>query len=167
MFVRPHLDYRDILYDQTFNNFFHERLESIQYNAALAITSAIRSSLREKPGFQCLQQPSWYKKHCLFFKVIKTQSPKNLFDLIPTARQAYMIRHRNSVPRFNVKNDYFKNSFFPSTLIECNKLDSNIRNSESLVLFKKSILAFIRAFVNSTFQCYNPKGLKLITTLQL
>ena len=41
-FIRPHLDYGDILYDQAFNNSFHERLESIQYNAALAITGAIR-----------------------------------------------------------------------------------------------------------------------------
>ena len=47
-FIRPHLDYGDILYDQMFNNSFHEKLESIQYNAALAITGAIRGSSREK-----------------------------------------------------------------------------------------------------------------------
>ena len=35
-FIRPHLDYRTILYDQAFNTSFHEKLESIQYNAALA-----------------------------------------------------------------------------------------------------------------------------------
>ena len=28
-FVRPHLVYRDILYDQAFNSFFHDRLESV------------------------------------------------------------------------------------------------------------------------------------------
>ena len=50
------------------------------------------------------------------------------------------------VPLFNVKHDYFKNSFFPSTVIEWNKLDSNIRNPENLALFKKHILAFIRPF---------------------
>ena len=33
-FARLHLDYGDILYDQTFNNSFHDRLESIQYNAS-------------------------------------------------------------------------------------------------------------------------------------
>ena len=121
-FVRPHLDYGDILYDQTFNNSFHERLESIQYNAALAITGARRGSSREKLyqelGFESLQQRRWYRKLCLFFKIIKNQSPKYLFELIPTARQAYMTRHKNSVPLFNVKHDYFKNSFFPSAVIE-------------------------------------------------
>ena len=69
-FIRPHFDYGDILYDQTFNNSFHERLESIQYNAALAITDAIRGSYREKLyqelGFESLQQRRWYRKLCLF-----------------------------------------------------------------------------------------------------
>ena len=74
-FIRPHLDYGDILYDQTFNNSFHERLELIQYNAALAITCAIRGSSREKRyqelGFESLQQRLWYRKLCLFYKIIK------------------------------------------------------------------------------------------------
>ena len=47
-FVRPHLDYGDVIYDQHYNNSFHQKLESIQYNAALAITGAIRGSSREK-----------------------------------------------------------------------------------------------------------------------
>ena len=29
-FIRPHLDYGDVLYDQAFNNSFHEKMESIQ-----------------------------------------------------------------------------------------------------------------------------------------
>ena len=47
-FVRPRPDYGDILYDQTFDNFFHERLESIQYNSALAITN-----VEAKKHLQC------------------------------------------------------------------------------------------------------------------
>ena len=46
--VRPHLDYGDILYDQAFNNSFHDRLESNQYNVCLALTGAIRGTSREK-----------------------------------------------------------------------------------------------------------------------
>ena len=41
-FIRPYLGFGDILYDQIFNNYFHEKFESIQYNATLAITGAIR-----------------------------------------------------------------------------------------------------------------------------
>ena len=69
LFIGPDPDYRDILYDQTFNS-FHERLELIQfkaalaikgqYNVGLAITGAIRGSAREKIyqelRFESLQQ---------------------------------------------------------------------------------------------------------------
>ena len=48
LFARPHLDYGDIIYDQTFNESFHQRIESIQYNAAIAITGAIRGTSSEK-----------------------------------------------------------------------------------------------------------------------
>ena len=47
-FIRPYLDYGDIIYEQAFNSSFHGRLESIQYNARLAITGAIRGTSREK-----------------------------------------------------------------------------------------------------------------------
>ena len=48
LFIRPHLDYEDILYDHTYNNSFHEKHEPIQYNAALATTGTIRASSREE-----------------------------------------------------------------------------------------------------------------------
>ena len=46
-FIRPHLDYGDIIYDQSYNTFFHQRVKSLQYNAALAITGATRSTSKE------------------------------------------------------------------------------------------------------------------------
>ena len=46
-FVRPHLDYGDILYDQAFNFSFLQKLEFIQYRACLVITGAIRGTSRE------------------------------------------------------------------------------------------------------------------------
>ena len=47
-FIRPHLEYGDIIYDQTYNKSFYQKMESIQYNAALAITGAIRGTSKEK-----------------------------------------------------------------------------------------------------------------------
>ena len=44
LFVRPHLDYGDIMYDQPQNESFCNKLERVQYNAALAITKAIRGT---------------------------------------------------------------------------------------------------------------------------
>ena len=47
-FVRPHLDYGDVIYDQSYNNTFHQKMESIRYNAAMATTGPIRGSSKEK-----------------------------------------------------------------------------------------------------------------------
>ena len=45
-FIRPLLDYGDIIYDRAYNTSFHQNIESIQYNAALAITGAVRRTSR-------------------------------------------------------------------------------------------------------------------------
>ena len=92
-FIRPHLDYGDVLYDQAFNNSFHAKMESIQYNACLAITGAIRGTSREKAyqelGLESLQLCRWYRKLCLFYKVFKNEHPKYLFHLIPVRCASY------------------------------------------------------------------------------
>ena len=86
-FIRPHLDYGDIIYDRAYNTSFHQNIESVQYNVALAITGAVRGTSREKlyqeGGFESLQQEHWYRKLCCLFKTIKNQSPSYLFQLAP------------------------------------------------------------------------------------
>ena len=47
-FLRPHLDYGDVIYDQAYNISFHQKQGSIQYNPTLAIIGAIRGTSREK-----------------------------------------------------------------------------------------------------------------------
>ena len=79
-FVRPYLDYGDILYDQAYNMSFHHKLESIQYNACLAITGAIRGTSKEKLyqelGLESLQLRRWYRKLGMFYKIYKNKSPQ-------------------------------------------------------------------------------------------
>ena len=41
-FVRPHLGYGDIIYDQQNKKNLNHKIERIQYNATLAITGAIK-----------------------------------------------------------------------------------------------------------------------------
>ena len=47
-FLRPHLDYGDKIYDEAYNKTFHQKLESVQCNACLALSGAIRVPSREK-----------------------------------------------------------------------------------------------------------------------
>ena len=95
---------------------FQQKIESIQYNAALAITSAISDSSREKLyqelGLETLHQRRLY-----------TESPKYLYSIIPTHNMSYRTRQCNKIPAINVNHDFFMNTFFPSTIIEWNKLD--------------------------------------------
>ena len=48
VFIRPHLDYGNVVYDQAFNNSFQAKMDSIQYNICLAITGIIQGTSREK-----------------------------------------------------------------------------------------------------------------------
>ena len=43
-FIRTHLDYADVIYDQSNLFSLANKIESVQYNAALAITDAIRGN---------------------------------------------------------------------------------------------------------------------------
>ena len=45
-FVRPHLDYGDVLYHQPNNENMNNKPESVQYSAALSITGAIKGTSR-------------------------------------------------------------------------------------------------------------------------
>ena len=68
-FIRPHLDYGDIIYDQAFNASFHQKLDSTQYNAAFATTGAIRGTSKEKLydelDLETLEKT--IRKPCFFF----------------------------------------------------------------------------------------------------
>ena len=115
-FVCPHLDYGDILYDQADHTLFHQKLESLQCSACLAITKAIRGSSREKLyqelGFESLQQRCWYRKLCSFYKVFKSESPCYLFNIIAIRNSFYITRNHANIPLFITNHNFFKKFFF-------------------------------------------------------
>ena len=141
----------------------------MQYNAAVAIAGAIRGTSKEKLfeelGLESLQHRWWHRKLCYFYKILKDQSPKYVFNIIPKLRNA--TRNANNIPHFKVKHSFFKNIFFPSVILEWNKLDPEIQNAPSLNIFKNNILKFIRSTANKIFGCHNLKGIKYLTRLRL
>ena len=44
LFIRPHLDCGDVVYDQPSNDVFSNKHKTVQYNAALAIAGAIKGT---------------------------------------------------------------------------------------------------------------------------
>ena len=67
-FVRTHIDYGDIIYDQPNNEQFCNMIERVQYNAALAITGAIKGTSEQKKyselGFESLLFRRWFPRLC-------------------------------------------------------------------------------------------------------
>ena len=63
-FVRPNLDYGDIIFDKPNNESFKSRIESIQYKACVAITGAIQGTSRErlyrKLGLKSFSDRCWF-----------------------------------------------------------------------------------------------------------
>ena len=124
-----------------------------------------REKLYEELGLESLQLRHWFRKLSCFYKLFNSKNPY-LFKLIPSRIASYAIRNMDNIPFFKT-HSFLKNSFFPSTVIEWNDLDHNIRNSSSFNIFRRSILKFIRPSANSFFNCHNPKGIKFITRLRL
>ena len=56
--------------------------------------------------------------------------------------------------------------FFPSTIIEWNSLDPNLRKSENFSVFKRNILKFIRPSPNSVYSYHNRREICLVTRLR-
>ena len=86
-FMSPHLDYGDVIYDQRNLSSLTNKIESVQYNAALAITGAIRGTSKEKLyqelGFESLKDRRWLRRLCHQYKIVSAKQPAYLYDLIP------------------------------------------------------------------------------------
>ena len=91
-FIRRLLDYADVIYDQPSNASFSKKIESVQYNAALAITGTIKGSSREKLyqelRLEYLYRRRWARILCLLYKVFSTGQPSYIFDLLLSMRSS-------------------------------------------------------------------------------
>ena len=171
-FFRPHLDYGDIIYDNPGNASFTRKLESIQYNAALAITGCIRGTSREKLyselGIESLADRRFSRRLCSFYKIVNGQAPQYLQTFIPTRRIASVsLRFRPAICPLYARTERYRNSFFPYCISKWNELDCHIRNLPSIASFKRAILKFIRPSPSPTFKVINHKGLILLTRLRV
>ena len=122
LYVRPHLDYGDVIYHipQKVNDFSREvtlhrlmeRLESIQYSAGLAITGAwkgtSRSKIYQELGWESLNDRRWCRRLVLFFKFINNLTPEYTRHPIPSfCCSNYALRNQAVIGRINVRTEHF------------------------------------------------------------
>ena len=112
LYVRPHLDYGDVIYhippkvcefSQTviLPNLM-EKLESVQYSAALTVTGTWRGTSREKLyaelGWESLCFRRWSRRLTLFYMTLNNLTPLYTKEPIPTLHQSnYSLRHQDAV----------------------------------------------------------------------
>ena len=67
--------------------------------------------------------------------MFKNKTPGYVFNIIPTKLRVRNTRFCDSIPLLKIKHNYFRNSFFPSSIVEWSKLNQEVRDSENISLF--------------------------------
>ena len=118
-FIRSHLDYGDVIYDQLSNALFSNKVESVQYNAALAITEAIKGASRDKLNqeleLEYLQQRRWMRRFCLLYKFLSTGQTSYILKLLPQMGNSY--GHPNTFVVLPCRTEYLKKIVFRMSLM--------------------------------------------------
>ena len=178
LYVRPHMDYGDVFYHiprkvcDFSGNFvlpnLMEKLESVQYSAALAVTGTWRGTSREKLytdlGWESLSSRRWSRRLTLFYKFVNNLSPEYTVDPIPPPHQSqYRLRNQDVIGRLKARTEKFKSSFYPNCLSERNKLEPELRHGPSVAVFKKKLLSIIRPPPSkSVFGIHDPKDYPML-----
>ena len=171
-YIRPHLDYADILYDCPGNATFTQRLESIQYNACLAITGCFRGTSQEKLydelGLESLLNRRFCRRMTFFYKIVNRLTPDYLHDYLPAELVAPVnLRARNVFYPPIIRTERFRNTFFPFCISQWNMLDSRIRDLSSEASFKRTIFNFFRPKLSPVFGVQNHKGVVFLNRLRV
>ena len=102
--VRPHLDYCDIIYHippsnnpppqlPTFNSLM-EKLEIVQYQAALAVTGAWHGSnsskLNDELGWETLSDRRMCRRIFQIHKIMNNKAPSYLKDKLPPKHRSFL-----------------------------------------------------------------------------
>ena len=155
--VCSHLDYCDIIYhvpskqDQfgVTLSYLMEKVERIQYQAALAITGAWqgsnRSKLYDELGWGSLSDRRWCRRILKLHKSLCNQTPTYLKNkLSPLSRPLYSQNCSNKFHGIRCKTFRYMNSFFPDATSSWNNVISHFQNVPSLGTFKNHIISLIR-----------------------
>ena len=161
-FVRPHLDYGDV-------NNLSDKIETVQYNAALAIEDAFRGTSKEKfyqeLGLESLKDRRRLRRMSYFYKIALTKLPLCLYELIPSRQRSH--RYPGCFQTLRCRTTLFRNSFLRFTITESNKLDSDIKSTDAHVMLSKKLLTFIRPVRNDTYGNFYPLAVRLLIRLRL
>ena len=167
LYVRPHLDYGDVIYHNQRGDLM-KLIEQVQYKAALIVSGCwqgtSRVKLYEELGWEPLDQRRWGHRMTTWYKIVNGLTPAYLFEHVPKEAPRPL---RSFIPKAPIaKTERYQNSFFPYCINEWNSLEKDIKYAPTLDKFKESINCFIRpeeSFCTNS----NKYGMKLLTQIRV
>ena len=150
LYVRPHLDYGDIIYHRYGPEFkleFTKMLEPSRYSPALAVSDAWRwtntEKLYEELWWGILYYRRWYRRLCHFisFKIIidlytsTLRYHRNVLFIIICIELTY-IKPMLKAPIGSL-------AYFQNCMREWNQLDESIKSSPTASVFKRELMRLI------------------------
>ena len=101
-FVRPHLNYGDILYNQDLNLSFQQKLKvhSVQnmFGNNWRNTGYLQREDLPKAMVRITSVTTVYRKLAMFYKIYMKKSPFYLFNLIAEKKHSYAMRNVDCIP---------------------------------------------------------------------
>lgn len=169
-FIRPILEYGDILFDNCTQQEKYE-LDKIQNEAARVVTGATKlvsiDHLYKETRWESLSQRRWMHKLVQFYKMIKGLSPEFLSNLTPPtvgSTSQYALRNSNNIQTIHTRASNHYNSFLPSAVREWNALSEDIRNSESVLVFKNALKRHLNIPPIPKYFLFGTRKLQIIHT---
>ena len=112
-----------------------------------------RQALLNELNWVTLQNRRFVHKLILFFKIVNNSTPLYLRSVLPRTaiqRSGRILRSANNFSLFPTRTESFKKYFFPSTVKSWNNLDSDVRDTASLGIFKNTLnnLYYLRQNTN-------------------
>ena len=178
----PHLDYGDVIYhipakvcefsQNTVLPNLMEKIESVQYSAALAVTGTWRETSREKLyadlGWESLSSSRWSRRLTLFYKIINNLTILYTEKQIPPSHQSsYSLRNQDAIGRIKARTEQFLSSFYPNSTSAWNVLDPAIRLAPSVAVFKTKLLSIIRPPAKPVLGIHDPRGLSYLSQIRV
>ena len=123
-------------------------LEKISKN----IRGTSKKKLYPELGYESLRNRRWLRRMSCLYKIISIRkrsksksppkSPPYFYELIPPLQRSHL--YPGCFKTLRCRTELFRNSFLPFTANEWNKLDSDIKNSDSYAIFREKLLAFYK-----------------------
>ena len=176
--VRSHLDYCDVIYHIphiqkppplgiTLHTLM-EKVERIQYQAALAITGTwqgtSRLKLYEELGWESLSDRRLFRRILHIHKIVDGNTPSYLRDKLPPNRRPFLFTVFRNI---KYRTDRYRNSFFPDAISCWNEIITHFEHFPTKDKLKDHLLSFFRPVCKSTFSLHDSDGLRYLFQLRV